>query len=77
MLSELLLYEFYYNSLEPYWHDRVHSHYINTDIFVLSFDANNQDLTNFLQQNKDELEFSELYKSHEIYDTINKKVVGR
>ena len=37
----------------PYWHaegaspDRVYLHYWGTNSFVLSFDANNQELTNF------------------------------
>ena len=52
-LSRLLMYEFYCNSLEPYWDDRVDLHYMDTDSFFLSFDANNQELTIFLQQNKD------------------------
>ena len=68
---------FYYNNLEPFCHDRVHSPYIDNDSFVLSFDANNQDLTNFLQQNTDEFDFSEFDNSHESYDPFNKKVVGR
>ena len=46
---------------------------METDSFVLSFNANNQELTNFLQQNKDEFDFSEIDKSHELYDTNNRK----
>ena len=50
---------------------------MDTDICVLSFDANNQELTNFLQQNADEFDLSELDKSHQLYDPITKKVIGR
>ena len=50
---------------------------MDTDSFVLSFDTNNQELVNFLQQKKDEFIFSELDKSHELYDPINKKVIGK
>ena len=50
---------------------------MDTDSCVLSFDANNQELTNFLQQNEDEFDFSELDISHALYDPINRKVVGR
>ena len=47
------------------------------DSFVLSFDANNQELTNFSQKNKDNFDISELEKNHQLYDTINKKVIGK
>ena len=50
---------------------------MDTDSFMLSFDTNHQELINFLQENKDEIDFSELDKSHEIYDSINKKVIGK
>ena len=58
-LSKLLLYEFYYKRLEPYWQNKVHLHYMDTDSFVLSFNANNQQLLEFLERNKDEFDFSE------------------
>ena len=76
-LSKLLMYEFYNKRLEPYWQNKVHLHYKDTDSFVLSFEANNQHLLEFLQQNKDEFDFSELDKSHELYDPSNKKVIGK
>ena len=52
---------------------------MDTDIFILCFNANNQKLTKFLQQNKEEFDFSELDECHEIYDPINtnKKVKGK
>ena len=40
--SKLLRYEFYYKSLEPYWHNKVHLHFMDTDSFVLSFEANQE-----------------------------------
>ena len=64
-LSKLLMYEFYYKSLEPYWQNKVHLDYMDTDRFVRGFDTNNQELINVLQQNKDEFDFSELDESHE------------
>ena len=39
---------------------------MDTDSFILSFDTNHQELINFLQQNKDEFDFSELDKSIEL-----------
>ena len=71
------MYEFYYKSLEPYWHNKVHLHYMDTDSFVLSFEAHQEKLIEFLKQNKDEFDFYELDKSNELYDPINKKVIGK
>ena len=76
-LSKLLMFEFYYNKLQPYWKQSIQLHYMVTDSFILSFDTNHQELINFLQENKDEFDFSELHKSHEFYDPINKKVIGK
>ena len=44
---------------------------MDTVSLVLSFDTNNHDLINILQQNKDEFDFSEIDKSHDLYDPIN------
>ena len=44
---------------------------MDTDSFVLSFETNYQELINFLQQNKDEFDFSELDKSRELYNPNN------
>ena len=80
-LSKLSMYDFYYNIFQPYWQNKVHSsaqlHYTDTDSFILSFDTNHQELINFLQENKDEFDFSELDNTHELYDPINKKVLGK
>ena len=50
---------------------------MDTDSFIPSFDTNHQELINFLQENKDEFDFSDLDKSHEFYIPINKKVIGK
>ena len=76
-LSKLLIYEFFYKRLEPHWQNKVQLRYMDTDSFVLSFDTNNQELMNFLQQNKDKFDFSDLDPSHELYDPVNKKVIGK
>ena len=76
-LSKLLMYGFYYNKLQPYWKQSIQLHYMDTDSFILSFDTNHQELINFLQENKDEFDFSELDESHELYNPINKKVIGK
>ena len=71
------MHEFYYRRLEPHWQNKVQLHYMDTDSFLLSFDTNNQEQVNFLEQNKDEFDFSELDKSHELFDPNNKKVIGK
>ena len=76
-LSKLLLYEFYYHILEPYWQNKVQLHYMDTESFILSFDTNQENLLEFVKQTKDKFDFSELDKSHELYDPTNKKVIGK
>ena len=55
-LSKLLMYEFYYNTLEPHWQNKVQLPYMDTDSFVLSFDTQLESLIEFLEQNKDEFQ---------------------
>ena len=71
------MYEFYYNTLKPFWKEKMQLHYMDTDSFILSFDSTFDELTNFLQENKNEFDFSELDKNNKLYDSINKKVVGK
>ena len=75
-LSKRLMYEFYYNTLKPVWNNKLKLHYMDTDSFILSFDSTFDELTNFLEENKNEFDFSELDKNNKIYSTRNKKVVG-
>ena len=74
-LSKLLMYEFYYHKLQPYYSSSVKLHYMDTDSFILSIKTGDviKDLENF----KDDFDFSELDPSHELYDSINKKVIGK
>ena len=71
------MYEFYYNILKPFWNNKIKLHYMDTDSFILSFDSTFDELTNFLEENKNEFDFSELDKNNKLYSTINKKVVGK
>ena len=50
-LSKLLMYEFYYNTLESHWQNKVQLHYMDTDSFVLGFDTQLENLIEFLKQN--------------------------
>ena len=74
-LSKLLMYEFYYHKLQPYYSSSVKLHYMDTDSFILSIKTG--DLINDLEYFKDDFDFSELDENHELYDTINKKGVGK
>ena len=76
-LSKLLMYEFYYNTLEPHWQNKVQVLYMDTDSFVLSFDSQLENLIEFLKQNKDEFDFSELDNAHQLYNPTNKKVIEK
>ena len=78
-LSKLLMYEFYYHKLQPYYSSRsdasVKLHYMDTDSFILSIKTG--DLINDLEYFKDDFDFSELDPSHELYNSVNKKVIGK
>ena len=74
-LSKLLMYEFYYHKLQPYYSSSVKLHYMDTDSFILSIKTG--DLINDLEYLKDDFDFSELDENHELYETINKKVIGK
>ena len=74
-LSKLLLYEFYYHKLQPYYNTDVKLHYMDTDSFILS--NKTEDLIKNLEYFKNDVDFSELDEKHELYDTINEKVIGK
>ena len=74
-LSKLVMYEFYYHKLQPYYNNNVKLHYMVTDSFILSIKTG--DLIKDLEYFKNDFDFSEIDGNHELYDTINKKVVGK
>ena len=57
-LSKLLMYEFYYHKLQPYYNNKIKLHYMDTDSFILSIKTG--DLINDLEYFKDDFDFSEL-----------------
>ena len=69
------MYELYYHKLKPYYNSNVKLHYMDTDSFILSIKTG--DLINDLEYFKDDFDFSELDPSHELYNSINKKVIGK
>ena len=68
-LSKLLMYEFYYHKLQPYYKEKVKLHCMDTDFFILSIKTNN--LSEDLKIFKDDFDFSELDKDQPLYDTTN------
>ena len=69
-LSKLLMYETYYNKLQPYFgQENIQLHYMDTDSSVLS--VNTKDIIKDLKKIKDIFDFSNLDENHELFS--NKK----
>ena len=70
-LSRLLMYETYYDKLQPYFgQENIQLHYMDTDGFVLS--VNTKDIIKDLK-NVDLFDFSNLYKNHELFSNKKRK----
>ena len=75
-LSKLLMYETYYDKLQPYFGQKnIQLHYMDTDSFVLS--VNTKDIIQDLKNLEDIFDFSNLDKNHELFSNKNKKVIGK
>ena len=80
-LSKLLMYEFYCHKRQQYYNNtqsasgKIKLQYMDTGSFIISLKTTN--LLIDLKYFKDDFDFSELDESQHIYDTINKKVVGK
>ena len=75
-LSKLLMYETYYDILQPYFgQENIKLHYMDCDSFVLSIETEN--IINDLKNLEDLFDFSNLDKNHEFFSNKNKKVVGK
>ena len=48
-----------------------------TDTDSLAYHIRNQDFFQIMKDNKDEFDLSDYPKDHELYDTTNKKVIGK
>ena len=72
-LSKLLMYETYYDILQPYFgQENIQLHYMDYDSFVLSFETENT--INDLKKLEDLFDFSNLDKNHELFSNKNKKL---
>ena len=75
-LSKLLMYETYYDKLQPYFRqENIQLHYMDTDSFVLS--VNTKDIIKDLKNLEDIFDFSKLDKNIELFSNKNKKVIGK
>ena len=76
-LSKLLMYEWYYDKMQPYFGvDNLELHYLDTDLFLFSFKPI-KSLIEDLKHFKDDFDFSDLDPSHELYSKDIKKVIGK
>ena len=74
-LSKLLMYQIYYDKLQPYFvKENIQLHYMDTDSFVLG--VNTKDIIKDLKNLEDIFDFSNLDKNHELFSN-KKKVIGK
>ena len=65
-LSKLLMYETYYDKLQPYFgQENFQLHYMDTDSFILS--VNTKDIIKDSKNLEDKFDFSNLDKNHELF----------
>ena len=75
-LSKLLMYETYYDELQPYFGmENIQLQYMDTDSFILSVNTN--DIIGDLKSLEDIFDFSNLDRNHELFSNKNKKVIGK
>ena len=71
-LSKLLMYETYYDRLQPYFgQENIQPHYMDTDSFVLS--VNTKDVIEDLKNLEEIFDFSNLDKNHEFFSKKKQK----
>ena len=74
-LSKLLMYETYYDKLQPYFgQENLQLHYMDTDSFVLS--VNTKKIFKDLKKLEAIFDFSNLDKNRELYCNKNKRCIG-
>ena len=75
-LSKLLMYETYYDILQPYFGQKnIHLHYMDADSFVLSM--NTKDTIKGLKNLEKIFDFGNLDENHELLINKNKKLIGK
>ena len=75
-LSKLLIYESYYDKLQPYFgQENYELQYIDTDSFVLS--VNTKDNIKDLKKLEDIFDLNNLDKNHELFSNKNVEILGK
>ena len=75
-LSQLHMYEIYYDKLQPYFRqEKIQLRYIDTDAFVSTVNTN--DIIEDIKDLEDMFDLSYLEKTHKLFSIKNKKVVGK
>ena len=75
-LSKLLMYETYYDILQPYFGEKnLQLHYMDTNSFVLRI--NTKDIIKDLKNLEDIFDFSNLDKNYELFSYKITKVIGK
>ena len=75
-LSKKLMYETYYDKLQPYFGQKnLQLHYMDTDSFVSSVDT--KDIIKDLKKLYEFFDPSNLNESQELFSNKNKKVIGK
>ena len=74
-LSKLHMYKFYYDTLKPFYNDRVKLCYTDTDSFVLHIET--EDVYDDFNKMDDLFDFSSYPSDHKSYSKKNKKVLGK
>ena len=74
--SKLLMYDFHYNTMLKNF-DRENIDLLFTDTDSLCYHIKKQDPFEFMKNNKNLFDLSDYPKDHELYDPLNKKVIGK
>ena len=74
-LSKTLMYDFYYNHLEPKYGSNCQLLYTDTDSLLLNIKA--KDVCKDMGENLDYYDTSDFPKDHPLHSQMNKKVLGK
>ena len=74
-LSKHLMYDWYYNTLKKKYGDKCNLLYTDTDSLLV--DIKTEDVYKDMDNMKNEYDFSDYPKDHQLFDETNKKVIGK
>jgi hypothetical protein len=74
-ISKTLMYEFHYNVIKNRYSSNAKLLFTDTD--SLCYEIKTEDVYKDMMQDKGLYDFSDYSKDHPLYDTVNKKVIGK